>query len=43
MTLDELFKLILAVCEQQDGLCVDVSWERRRLARAIARKLLPYL
>lgn len=39
MTLDELVEFILPVCEAQDGLCMDVPSERRRLARAIAAAL----
>ena len=36
MTKDELAAVILRVCEAQDGLCMDVPAERRRLAQAIA-------
>jgi len=43
MTRDELTEVILAVCERYNGLCMDVAWERRRLAQAIVRAILPYL
>lgn len=39
MTFDELLKIITAVCEAENGLCMDVAWERRRLARAIANAI----
>jgi hypothetical protein len=39
MTFDELLKIIIAVCEVQNGLCMDVAWERRRLAKAIANAI----
>ena len=39
MTFDELLKIITAVCETENGLCMDVAWERRRLARAIANAI----
>jgi len=39
MTCDELIEFILCVCEAQDGLCMDVPSERRRLARAIVGAL----
>src|SRR4051812_40935190 len=39
MTTDQQTALILDVCEAQDGLCMDVPAERRRLARAIAKAL----
>jgi len=31
-----VFDIVLAVCKEQDGLCMDVPAERYRLARAIA-------
>jgi hypothetical protein len=34
-----VFDMILAVCEQQDGLCMDVPQERERLAAAISAAL----
>lgn len=43
MTIDELTEIILGVGENLDSLCMDVAWERRRLAKAIAKALLPYL
>jgi len=30
-----VFDIVLAVCKEQDGLCMDVPTERYRLARAI--------
>ncbi len=36
---DSVFDIVLAVCEAQDGLCMDVSAERRRLASAITTAL----
>jgi hypothetical protein len=40
MTEHELiYPTALAVCEKQDGLCMDVEEERVRLARAIAEAL----
>ena len=30
-----VFGIVLAVCKEQDGLCMDVPTERYRLARAI--------
>ena len=30
-----VFDIVLAVCTEQDGLCMDVPAERDRLARAI--------
>jgi len=30
-----VFDIVLAVCKEQDGLCMDVPAERYRLARAI--------
>lgn len=39
MTVDELTKFVLRVCEAQNGLCMDVPWERRRLAQAIGSAL----
>ena len=43
MTRDELTKIILPVCERYNGLCMDVAWERRRIAQAIAKAILPNL
>jgi hypothetical protein len=34
-----VFNMILAVCEQQDGLCMDVPQERDRLASEITAAL----
>ncbi len=34
-----VFDIVLAVCEEQDGFCMDVSAERARLASAIATAL----
>jgi hypothetical protein len=39
MDIKRLTACILAVCERQDGLCMDVPSERRRLARAIAHAI----
>jgi hypothetical protein len=36
---DLIYLAVLAVCEKQDGLCMDVEEERIRLARAIADAL----
>ncbi|MGO9685871.1 MAG: hypothetical protein ACLPTZ_25425 [Beijerinckiaceae bacterium] len=30
-----LYRAVLAVCEKQDGLCMDIEEERARLAHAI--------
>ena len=34
-----VFDIVLAVCKEQDGLCMDVPAERYRLARAISAAL----
>jgi hypothetical protein len=36
---DSVFDIVLAVCEAQDGLCMDVPAERNRLVRAITAAL----
>ena len=36
---ERIYLAALAVCQQQDGLCMDVEEERVRLARAIANAL----
>ena len=35
----DVFDIVLAVCEQHDGLCMDVSAERLRLAFEITAAL----
>ena len=34
-SISNMFDIVLAVCKEQDGLCMDVPTERYRLARAI--------
>jgi hypothetical protein len=34
-----VFDIVLAVCKEQDGICMDVPAERYRLARAITAAL----
>ena len=34
-SISDMFDTVLAVCKEQDGLCMDVPAERYRLARAI--------
>ncbi len=36
---ERIYLAVLAVCEQQNGLCMDVEEERVRLAQAIADAL----
>jgi hypothetical protein len=36
---ERLYRAVLAVCEKQDGLCMDVEEERARLAHAIVAAL----
>lgn len=38
-SISKTFDIILAVCKEQDGLCMDVPAERYRLARAITAAL----
>ena len=37
---ERIYLAALAVCQQQDGLCMDVEEERIRLAQAIADALV---
>jgi hypothetical protein len=33
------YRIVLAVCREQNGLCMDVDWECKRLAKAITKAL----
>ncbi len=37
------FAIALNECDKLDGLCMDVEWERRKLARAIAYAIAEYI
>lgn len=38
-----LFAIALNECDKLDGLCMDVEWERRKLARAIAYAIAEHI